>query len=110
MRQHFMGLKMWMAALTAIALFAAWPAFVGAQETVIPPEAQWTPTPPARQTVDPARLVELLRAKGVITDQDYAQLTRPRSSSPAWQGHGRVWTWAEIDHNPVLHAGWSGGE
>lgn len=110
MKQHGMGLRRWMGAFTAIALFAAWPAFVGAQETVIPPEAQWTPTPPARQTVDPGRLAELLRAKGVITGQDYAQLTRSRLSSPAWQGHGRVWTWDEIDNNPVLRAGRSGGE
>ena len=93
----------------ALALLAL-PVIVGAQETVIPPEANWTPTPPAQQTVDPAQLIELLREKGVITDQDYAQLAQPRLSSPARQGQGRVWTWDEIDRNPVLRAGRSSGD
>jgi hypothetical protein len=69
----------------------------------MPPE--WTPTPPARPTVDVVRLVQLLEAKGVISDQDYAQLTRSPLSSPAPQGNGRVWTWNEIDNDPVLRAG-----
>ena len=34
----------------------------------MPPE--WTPTPPARPTVDLVRLVQLLEAKGMISDQD----------------------------------------
>jgi hypothetical protein len=42
-------------------------------------------------------LLQLLQAKGVITDQDYAQLTQFRLSSPSQQGNGRVRTWDEID-------------
>jgi hypothetical protein len=61
----------------------------------MPPE--WTPTPPARATVDLGRLAQLLEAKGVISDQEYAQLTQPQLSSPSLQGNGRVWTWDEID-------------
>jgi hypothetical protein len=110
MRRYVRNLRRWMGALTAIALVAAWPALAGADETKIPPEANWTPTPPARQTVDTVQLAELLKEKGVLTDQDYAQLTRPRLSAPPRQGHGRVWTWDEIDRNPVLRIGGSGGD
>jgi hypothetical protein len=61
----------------------------------MPPE--WTPTPPARPTVDLVRLVQSLEAKGVISDQEYAQLTQPQVSAPSPQGNGRVWTWGQID-------------
>ena len=74
----------------------------------MPPE--WTPTPPARPTVDLVRLVQLLEAKGVITDQEYAQLTQPQASSPSRQRQARGRTWDEIDHNPVLRIGRSGGD
>jgi hypothetical protein len=74
----------------------------------MPPE--WTPTPPARPTVDLVQLVQLLEAKGVITDQEYVQLTEPRLSTPSRQEQARVWTWDEIDHDPVLRAGRSGGD
>jgi hypothetical protein len=80
----------------ALALLAL-PVIVGAEETRIPPEANWTPTPPARQTVDLVRLVQLLQAKGVITDQEYVRLAHPQSSSSSPQGNGRDWTWGEID-------------
>ena len=86
----------------------ALPLIVWADETVIPPEAQWTPTPPARQSVDLAQLAELLREKGVITDQEFVRLTHPQWSSPTRSGQARVWTWEEIDHNPALRAGSSG--
>ena len=61
----------------------------------MPPE--WTPTPPARQTIDLNQLASLLVEKGTITRQEYAQLTQPRVSAPSQQGNGRVWTWDEID-------------
>jgi hypothetical protein len=77
------------------------PLWVGADETMIPPEANWTPTPPARPTVDLVQLVQLLVAKGVISDQEYAQLTQPQSSSLARPGHARGWTWHEVYRNPV---------
>jgi hypothetical protein len=78
------------------------PLMVRADETVIPPGTNWTPTPPARPTVDPVQLVQLLVAKGVISDQEYAQLTQPQLASPSRPGHARVWRWDEIDRNPVL--------
>jgi hypothetical protein len=62
----------------------------------------WTPTPPARPSVDLVQLVQLLVAKGVISDQEYARLTQPHSSSSAQPGHARVWTWDEVYRNPVL--------
>jgi hypothetical protein len=68
----------------------------------------WNPTPPARPTVDLVRLVQLLEAKGVISDQDYVQLPHPQVSSPAPQGHDRVWTWDEIDayqRSPIRNQG-----
>jgi hypothetical protein len=81
-----------MAVLAALAV----PMIAGADDQGwMPPE--WTPTPLARQTVDLVRLAQLLEAKGVISDQEYAQLTQPQSSSPSPQGSGRVWTWDEID-------------
>jgi hypothetical protein len=86
-----------MGALTAIALCAVWPALVGAEQTVIPPEANWTPTPPARSTVDLSQLVRLLMEKGMITPKEYTRLTYPQLSSPSPQGNGRVRTWVDID-------------
>ena len=62
----------------------------------------WTPTPPARPAVDLVQLMQLLLSKGVISDQEYAQLTQPPSSSPAQPGQARAWTWNEIYRNPVL--------
>jgi hypothetical protein len=72
-----------------------------ADDTVIPPEMNWTPTPPARPTVDLVQLAQLLVSKGVISDQEYAQLTQPQLSSPSQPGHARVWRWHEIYRNPV---------
>jgi hypothetical protein len=92
--------------LMIVALLAALtiPVMAGAGDQGWMP-SEWTPTPPARPMVDVVRLVQLLEAKGVISDQDYAQLTRPPLSSPSPQGNGRVWTWNEIDNDPVLRAG-----
>jgi hypothetical protein len=61
----------------------------------MPPE--WTPTPAARPTVDLVQLVQLLEAKGVISNQEYAQLTQPQLAAPRPQGNSRAWTWDEID-------------
>ena len=87
--------------LLLVMMLLSLPLVVGADETPIPPEANWTPTPPARPIVDLVQLVQLLMAKGVISDQEYAQLTQPQSSSRSPAGHGRVWTWHEIYRNPV---------
>jgi hypothetical protein len=70
----------------------------------------WTSTPPAQQTVNPGQLAQLLVAKGILTRQNYAQLTQRQSPVPSQQGQARTWTWDEIDHNPVLRAGRSGGD
>jgi hypothetical protein len=93
-------MKRSMIVLVAMAMLLL-PLVVGADDQGWMPPG-WTPTPPARPTVDLVQLVQLLRAKGVISDQEYAQLTRPQSSSGAPSGDGRVWRWDEIDHNPVL--------
>jgi hypothetical protein len=55
---------------------------VGADETPIPPEANWTPTPPARQMVDATQLLELLARKGVLTPMDVSELTRSGGARP----------------------------
>jgi hypothetical protein len=71
-------------AMTALALlFLALPLAAGADETSIPPEAQWRATPPASVVVDAAKLTELLVKKGVITPVEQAQLTRPRDAASA---------------------------
>jgi hypothetical protein len=75
----------------------AMPVMATADDQTIPPEANWTPTPPAEQTVDTGRLASLLVEKGMITRQEYAQLPHPQSSSPSPQGNGGGWTWGEID-------------
>ncbi len=97
--------------LMIVAMLAALtiPMIAGADDQGwMPPE--WTPSPPVRPTVDLVRLVQLLEAKGVISDQEYAQLTQPLLAAPSPQGHGRVWSWHETDNNPVLRAGRSGGD
>jgi hypothetical protein len=98
--------------LMTLMLFAAlaMPVVAVADDQNIPHEANWTPTPPARWTVDTVQLVSLLVEKGMITPQEYAQLTQPQSSAPSQQGHARVWTWNEIDNDPVLRIGRSGGD
>jgi hypothetical protein len=70
----------------------------------------WTSTPPAQQTVNPEQLAQLLVEKGILTRQNYAHLTQRQSPVPSHQGQARTWTWDEIDNNPVLRAGRSGGD
>lgn len=85
--------------LMTLMLFAAlaMPVLAVADDQNIPPEANWTPTPPARRTVDTVQLASLLVEKGMITPQEYTQLTRPLSSSPSPQGNGSDRTWGDID-------------
>jgi hypothetical protein len=90
--------------MLAVLMLLALPVMAGADDQGwMPPD--WTPTPPARSTVDPVRLTQLLVGKGVLTAQDYAQLTQPRLSAPPEQGYAKVWRWSEIDNNPVLRIG-----
>jgi hypothetical protein len=77
------------------------PLWVGADETTIPPEMNWTPTPPARPTIDLVQLVQLLVAKGVISDQEYAQLIQPQSFSLLQSGQASAWTRDQAYRHPV---------
>jgi hypothetical protein len=82
-------------------MFLTVPLVVGAGDQGWMP-TEWTPTPPARPSADLMQLMQLLVAKGVISDQEYAQLTQPQSSSPAQQPNARGWTWNEVYRNPVV--------
>jgi hypothetical protein len=82
--------------LTMVAALAS-PLMARADETAIPPEAQWTSTPSAGQTVDPVRLTQLLRERGIITDQEYLRLTHPELAATGTHGNSRVRSWADID-------------
>jgi hypothetical protein len=50
------------------------PLMAWADDQSIPPEANWTPTPPYRSTVDAAQLTEILVRKGVLTPIDHRGL------------------------------------
>jgi hypothetical protein len=93
-------MKRYMLVLMALMLLAV-PLVVGADDQGWMP-AEWNPTPPARPSIDLVQLMQLLVTKGVISDQEYAQLTQPQSSSPARPPHARGWTWNEVYRNPVL--------
>jgi hypothetical protein len=83
----------------------ATPMVASAGDQTIPPEAQWTPTPPARATVDANRLAGMLVDTGVISPHEYTHLTQTQASSPAPHRRAGVWTWEAIDHNPVRSRG-----
>ncbi len=74
MPQRVVKLALWLGALTAIVLLAAWPSGVGADETMIPPETHWTPTPPAPGSFDSRQLAEFLVTRGMLSAQDMAEL------------------------------------
>jgi hypothetical protein len=93
-------MKRYILVLMALMLLAV-PLVVGADDQGWMPPA-WTPTPPAQPSIDLVQLMQLLVTKGVISDQEYAQLTQPQSSSPARPPHARGWTWNEVYRNPVL--------
>jgi hypothetical protein len=73
--------------LTIVTMLAALglPMVAGADETVIPPEANWTPTPPARSRVDAAQLMDLLVKKGVLTPVDRAHLSGSAVMTPKYE-------------------------
>ena len=66
-------------AIFAVLALLALPVMAGAQENWIPPETRWTPTPPAQETVDATRLMELLKQKGVLTQKEQSELTQQGS-------------------------------
>jgi len=76
--------------ILAVLLLLALPIIVGAEEeTVIPPEMNWSAYPPARETVDSevVQLMEFLVKKGVITLPDLSTLVQPETDMPAGEGH-----------------------
>jgi hypothetical protein len=52
------------------------PLMAGADDQTIPPEANWTPTPPASSTVNARELMEVLVRKGLLAPIDQSQLTQ----------------------------------
>lgn len=50
------------------------PMVAGADETFVPPEANWSAVPPARPTIDAVQLVDVLVKKGVLSPVDQASL------------------------------------
>jgi hypothetical protein len=54
-----------------------------ADDMTMPPEANWSPTPPARPKVDAGQLMELLVRKGVLTPIEQNELTRSEVATPA---------------------------
>jgi hypothetical protein len=60
--------------IVAVLMMLIPPVLVGAEETVMPPEANWTAYPPARGIINERKLVELLVKKGVITPQQATSL------------------------------------
>jgi hypothetical protein len=96
-------MKRYVLALMVLTLLAAPSMAVAGDQGWMP--AEWTPTPPARPTIDLVRLVQLLVAKGVINDQEYAQLTQPPASSPSQPGQARLWTWEQVYRNPGQSTG-----
>jgi hypothetical protein len=91
--------------MVMIGAVLAMPMLATADDQTVPPEANWTPTPPARSAVDVNQLASLLVDKGMITPQEYSQLTQPQASSPSQPSRARAWTWDEIDHNAVRSTG-----
>ena len=81
------------------------PLMASADGQTIPPEANWTSTPPAGAPVDVNQLARVLVDKGVITPREYRQLTQPQASAPSPPSGARAWTWDEVDHPPVRSTG-----
>ena len=76
--------------LAALALLAL-PLVAVADDTSIPPQLNWTPTPPAQRTRDAvgiAPLTEFLVQKGMLTPQEGSELAEARSPLPAGQDDG----------------------
>jgi hypothetical protein len=86
--RRYNTMKRHLVILTALTLLAL-PVMVWADdggEALIPPEMNWTPYPPARQIVNATTLANVLREKGVLSSQEYAQLTQPQGATPTRLG------------------------
>jgi len=58
------------------------PLVARADDQTIPPEANWSPYPPARSTVDAGQLTDVLVQKGVLTPVDRSDLTKSQNVPP----------------------------
>jgi hypothetical protein len=76
-----------------------------ADDQTIPPEAHWTPTPPARSTAEVNQLASVLVDTGMMNPEASTPLTHPRVSSPSPHSRVRAWTWDDIDHHRVRSTG-----
>jgi hypothetical protein len=83
----------------------AMPLVATGDDQTIPPEARWTPTPPARSTVEVNQLASVLVDTGMISREDHSLLMQPQAASPSPHSGARAWTWDEIDHNRVRSTG-----
>jgi hypothetical protein len=68
-------MKRYMLVLMVLTLLSL-PLMALADDQTIPPEANWTPTPPASPTVNARELVEVLVRKGLLAPIDQSQLTQ----------------------------------
>jgi hypothetical protein len=75
-------MKRYVMVLMALALLSL-PPLAAADDQTIPPEANWTPTPPASPKVDAKELVEVLVRKGLLTPVDQSQLTQSPVAIPS---------------------------
>lgn len=77
--------------IAALTAFLALPTMVWAEETPIPPEAGWSPHPPATPSVSLDELAQLLVQRGVITPREYAELTQPEDHLRPPPGRDMAW-------------------
>jgi hypothetical protein len=81
-RDTFM--KRYLVIIAALA-FLGLPVVAGAEETSVPPELNWTATPPARKIVDTDRWTAVLAQlvpDGVITVEEQAHWLQPFVTAP----------------------------
>jgi hypothetical protein len=93
-------MKRYILMLLALTLLTMPLAATASDQGWMPPE--WSPTPPPRPTVDLVQLMQLLLAKGLISDQEYAQLIQPQGYAQAQPQHARVRASHDAYHNPVV--------
>ena len=77
--------------IATLTAFLALPTLVWAEETPIPPEAGWSPYPPATPSVSVEELGQLLVQRGVITPREFAQLTQPEDRFQPPPGRDMSW-------------------
>jgi hypothetical protein len=68
--------------LLVLTLFSL-PLVARADDQTIPPEVNWSATPPTQTKVDAGQLMELLVRKGLLTPLDQNELTQSPVRAPA---------------------------